>query len=51
MCKMNVVLHGIVDLKIEYGDVPTNPKPGTNFLLSMDLDNKSAAKDPCNNTR
>lgn len=26
MCKMNMVLHNIVDFKIEYGDVLTNPK-------------------------
>lgn len=26
MCKMNMVLHGIVDFRIEYGDVLANPK-------------------------
>ena len=26
MCKMNMVLHGVVDFKIEYGDVLGNPK-------------------------
>ena len=26
MCKMNMVLHGVVDFKIEYGDVLSNPK-------------------------
>lgn len=52
MCKMNMVLHGIVDFKIEYGDVLGNPKlvDGgklktydkilANFPFSMDWDNK-----------
>jgi type I restriction enzyme M protein len=26
MCKMNMVLHGVVDFKVEYGDVLGNPK-------------------------
>ena len=26
MCKMNMVLHNILDFKIEYGDVISNPK-------------------------
>lgn len=58
MCKMNMVLHNIVDFKIEYGDVLTNPKlvEGgrlrkydkvlANFPFSMDWDNKQASKDP-----
>jgi type I restriction enzyme M protein len=60
MCKMNMVLHGIVDFKIEYGDVLSTPKlveSGklktydkvlANFPFSMDWDNKIAAKDPYN---
>jgi type I restriction enzyme M protein len=58
MCKMNMVLHNIIDFKIEYGDVLTNPKlvEGgqlkkydkvlANFPFSMDWDNKQASKDP-----
>lgn len=58
MCKMNLVLHGIVDPKIEFGDVLSNPKlvEGgklktydrvlANFPFSMDWDNSGAAKDP-----
>jgi len=57
MCKMNMVLHGIIDFKIEYGDVLSNPKlvEGgrlktydkvlANFPFSMDCDSKIAAKD------
>ena len=56
MCKMNMVFHNIVDFKIEYGDILTNPKlvEGgqlkkydrvlANFPFSMDWDNKQAAK-------
>ena len=58
MCKMNMVLHGITDFMIGYGDVLSNPqlvKGGqlnkydkilANFPFSMDWDNKSAEKDP-----
>ena len=60
MCKMNMVLHGIVDFTIEYGDVLANPKlvEGgklklydrvlANFPFSMDWDNTGAEKDPYN---
>jgi type I restriction enzyme M protein len=60
MCKMNMVLHNIIDFKIEYGDVLTNPKlveggklKGydkvlANFPFSMNWDNKIASKDPYN---
>jgi type I restriction enzyme M protein len=63
MCKMNMVLHGVVDFKIEYGDVLTNPKlvEGgklktydkvlANFPFSMDWDNSIAARDPYNRFR
>jgi len=33
MCKMNMVLHGIVDFKIEYGDTLANPKLVENSKL------------------
>lgn len=58
MCKMNMVLHNIVDFNIEYGDILTNPRlvEGgrlkkydlvlANFPFSMDWDNKQATKDP-----
>ncbi|MGI0037285.1 MAG: N-6 DNA methylase, partial [Nitrososphaera sp.] len=58
MCKMNMVLHGISDFNIEYGDVLSNPrlvdggkiKPYdrvlANFPFSMNWDNKGAEKDP-----
>lgn len=58
MCKMNMVLHGIIDFNIEYGDVLSNPKlvEGgklklydrvlANFPFSMDWDNSGAEKDP-----
>lgn len=58
MCKMNMVLHGIPDFNIEYGDALSNPKlvDGgklkqydrvlANFPFSMDWDNKGAEKDP-----
>ena len=51
-------LHNIVDFKIEYGDILTNPqlveggrlkkydKVLANFPFSMDWDNKQATKDP-----
>jgi type I restriction enzyme M protein len=60
MCKMNIVLHGLVDFRIEYGDTLSNPKlvEGgrlkiydrvlANFPFSMDWDNKIAARDPYN---
>jgi type I restriction enzyme M protein len=60
MCKMNMVLHGVEDFKIEYGDTLSNPKlvEGgrlktydrvlANFPFSMDWDNKIAARDPYN---
>lgn len=60
MCKMNMVLHDIIDFKIEYGDVLSNPKlvEGgrlktydrvlANFPFSMDWDSKIAAKDSYN---
>jgi len=63
MCKMNMVLHGVLDFKIEYGDTLSNPKlveGGTlktydrvvaNFPFSMDWDNKIAARDPYNRFR
>ena len=63
MCKMNMVLHNIVDFKIEFGDVLANPKlvEGgrlkkydkviANFPFSMNWDNKIAAKDPYNRFR
>ena len=63
MCKMNMVLHNIIDFKIEYGDILANPKlvEGgqlkkydrvlANFPFSMDWDNKIASKDPYNRFR
>jgi type I restriction enzyme M protein len=63
MCKMNMVLHGLVDFRIEYGDTLSNPKlvEGgklktydrvlANFPFSMDWDNKIAARDPYNRFR
>ena len=63
MCKMNMVLHGLVDFRIEYGDTLSNPKlveSGklktydrvlANFPFSMDWDNKIAARDPYNRFR
>jgi type I restriction enzyme M protein len=63
MCKMNMVLHGVIDFKIGYGDVLTNPKlvEGgrlrtydkvlANFPFSMDWDNSIAARDPYNRFR
>jgi type I restriction enzyme M protein len=63
MCKMNMVLHGIEDFRIEYGDSITFPKlvEGgklitydkvlANFPFSMDWDNKNAARDSYNRFR
>lgn len=63
MCKMNMVLHGIEDFRIEYGDAITNPKLAeggklntydrvlANFPFSMNWDNKNAARDPYNRFR
>ena len=63
MCKMNMVLHGISDFNIEYGDTLSKPKlvEGgklktydrvlANFPFSMDWDNKGAEKDPYNRFR
>jgi type I restriction enzyme M protein len=60
MCKMNMVLHNIIDFKIEYGDVLTNPrlveggklkkydKVLANFPFSMNWDNKIASRDSYN---
>jgi type I restriction enzyme M protein len=57
MCKMNMVLHGISDFTIEYGDTLSNPKQLdggklksydrvlANFPFSMDWDNKGAETD------
>ena len=63
MCKMNMVLHNVVDFRIEFGDILTNPKlvDGgrlkkydkvlANFPFSMNWDNKIAAKDAYNRFR
>lgn len=63
MCKMNMVLHGITDFNIEYGDVLSNPKHVeggklktydrvlANFPFSMNWDNNGAEKDPYNRFR
>ena len=63
MCKMNMVLHNVLDFKIEYGDILNNPKlvDGgklkkydivlANFPFSMNWDNKTASKDPYNRFR
>ena len=63
MCKMNMVLHGLLDFKIEYGDTLSNPKlvDGgrlkiydrvlANFPFSMDWDNKIAAQRPLQSFR
>jgi type I restriction enzyme M protein len=60
---MNMVLHGLVDFRIEYGNTLGNPKlvEGgrlktydrvlANFPFSMDWDNKVAARDPYNRFR
>jgi len=58
MCKMNLVLHGMTDFRIEHGSILSNPqltKGGAlitydrvlaNFPFSMDWDNSNAVKDP-----
>ena len=63
MCKMNMVLHGIPDFTIEFGDTLSNPKQVeggklktydrvlANFPFSMDWDNRIAEKDPYNRFR
>ena len=63
MCKMNMVLHGIVDFDIQYGDTLANPlqveggrlktydRVIANFPFSMDWDNEGADKDPYNRYR
>jgi len=60
MCKMNMVLHGIPDFDIKYGDTLANPQQVeggklktydrvlANFPFSMNWDNKGAEKDPYN---
>jgi len=60
MCKMNLVLHGMENFRIEYGDSLSDPKlveSGAlkkydkvlaNFPFSMDWDNSTASKDPYN---
>lgn len=63
MCKMNMVLHGITDFAIEYGDVLSKPQHVeggrlttydrvlANFPFSMDWDNRGAENDPYNRFR
>jgi type I restriction enzyme M protein len=63
MCKMNMVLHNVLDFRIEYGDILNNPKlvEGgklkkydrvlANFPFSMNWDSKVASKDPYNRFR
>jgi len=60
MCKMNLVLHGMENFRIEFGDTLSDPKlvEGgalkkydrvlANFPFSMDWDNSTASKDPYN---
>ena len=60
MCKMNLVLHGMEDFTIEYGDTLSDPKlvEGgalkkydrvlANFPFSMNWNNSTASKDPYN---
>ena len=60
MCKMNLVLHGMENFRIEHGDTLSDPKlvDGgklkqydrvlANFPFSMDWDNSTASKDPWN---
>ena len=60
MCKMNLVLHGMENFRIEHGNTLSNPKlvEGgklkkydrvlANFPFSMDWDNSTASKDPYN---
>ena len=63
MCKMNLILHNIIDFEIEYGDILSNPKLVrggqlnrydkvlANFPFSMNWDSKVASKDPYNRFR
>ncbi len=63
MCKMNMVLHNVLDFRIEYGDILSNPKlvDGgklkkydrvlANFPFSMNWDSKVASKDAYNRFR
>ena len=63
MCKMNMVLHGIPNFTIKYGDVLAKPQhvEGSalktydrvlaNFPFSMDWDDKGAENDPYNRFR
>lgn len=58
MCKMNMVLHGIENFTVQYGDTLSNPQlleKGSlkkydrvlaNFPFSMNWDNTTAAEDP-----
>jgi type I restriction-modification system DNA methylase subunit len=58
MCKMNMILHGIENFRIEHENVLTNPllvqdgklltydRVLANFPFSMDWDSSKAAKDP-----
>ena len=60
MCKMNLVLHGMENFTIEFGNTLSNPKllennalkkydrVLANFPFSMDWNNSSASKDPWN---
>jgi type I restriction enzyme M protein len=60
MCKMNMILHGIENFRIEHEDVIrklllvengrllTYDRVIANFPFSMDWDNSRAAKDPYN---
>ncbi len=60
MCKMNLMLHGVENFRIEYGDTLSDPKlidcgklkqydrVLANFPFSMDWDNSTASKDPYN---
>ena len=60
MCKMNLVLHGMENFRIKFGDTLVEPKlvEGgalrkydrvlANFPFSMDWDNSTASKDPWN---
>jgi type I restriction enzyme M protein len=62
-CKMNLILHNIIDFEVEYGDTLSNPKlvQGgqlnkydkvlANFPFSMNWDSKVASKDPYNRFR
>ena len=60
MCKMNLVLHGMENFTITYGDTLSNPqlleggalkkydRVLANFPFSMDWDNSTASEDPWN---